>query len=343
MPSLILTYNTLSVNLCSKHILIKSKKSIRNEQDIIHTSKVPLFDLDRLIISGSPNISVPVLKRLCNLGIPTFFISSKGKWIGSLTPDNNLNAARRIEQYKKSLDPNELLPCARKLIHSKIHNSRRTIQRLATSRKLHQTNSHQNLMVKLKNLKRHAIYAKNHHELRGIEGAAAALYFNTLSKFFPETVPFTERNRRPPKDAANALLSFTYAIVQSEIDGAIRQHGLDSSIGVLHAISPGTPALTVDLLEPFRSSICDLLVLKLLNHKEIKDTDFELNIDNGGIYLKKEAHATYFSAYEQHMTRKFTVTKDQPHQDFRQVIDKQVCQYLKFLGNQSTYDFFKMP
>jgi len=179
-------------------------------------------------------------------------------------------------------------------------------------------------------------------ELRGYEGLAAAKYFNRLGRFFPASVPFGGRSRRPPKDAANALLSWSYTILQGEIDGAVRSHGLDGCIGFLHAVSHGRPSLPLDLLEPLRAPVCDLLVLNILNHGIMSDDDFRYDASRDGFYLREESHKSFFQAYERAMTRKFAAAKGEPHTDFRRVIDESVLAILQAMEGEE-FRFFLMP
>jgi CRISPR-associated protein Cas1 len=196
----------------------------------------------------------------------------------------------------------------------------------------------------LKRLGRFALErTDNLEQLRGYEGMAAAAYFSRLSDFFPENIPFRERSRRPPGDAANSILSWTYSIVQGEIDAVIRCHGLDPCIGFLHAISHGTPSLTLDLLEPLRAPLCDLLSLHLLNHRILREEHFEFNTEDGGTYLKPEARKEFFFSYENAMIRKFTLKPGEKHVDFRKIIENSVLAVLKAIQGDSNYEFFIMP
>ena len=124
---------------------------------------------------------------------------------------------------------------------------------------------------------------------------AAVKYFQRLSAFFPAEIPFTQRTRRPPKDAANALLSWTYTIVRSEVDVALRTQGLDPALGWLHELSSGRPALSLDLLEPLRAPVCDLLTLNLLNHKTLQAEHSRTDLDNGGTYLTEAGRKKFLS------------------------------------------------
>ena len=342
MPSLVISQDTVSVNLSSRHLeLVKRREGeLLSEYDRLN---VPLVDIDRVVVCGRPSVSVAVLQRLMKDGIPSFFISSRGRWVGSLCPDNNMNAGRRIRQYELSLDKKFALGLARRLVFAKIRNSRRVLQRLAANRQISHHISHTEALDKLRELADGLGSAAGLDELRGFEGMAAAIYFGQLGKYFPEDIPFTVRSRRPPKDAANALLSWTYSIVLGEIDGAVRSHGLDACIGCLHAVSHGTPALSLDLLEPLRGPCCDMTVLNMLNHKHLTKEDFEYRDDDDGTYLKPEARKKFFQTYELAMTRKFTPYQGSVHVDFRDVIRNSVFSVLRAMEGQDDVEFFIMP
>lgn len=340
MPSLIISGYNVKVKVRSKHLDLYRWEE---EGEPPLKIKVPLFDLDRVVVVGRPDISVPVFQRLLRRGIPCYFTTSSGRWVGSLTPSNNLNAARRIRQYETARDEALALRIARRIVQIKILNCRRVLQRLAANRGESKSPRQVDITSELQKLVLPATKAGSLDELRGYEGLAAARYFSRLREFFPPEIPFAGRSRRPPKDPANALLSWTYAILLGEVDGCIRTHGLDPCLGFLHAISHGSPSLSLDLLEPLRAPICDLLVLHLLNHKILSRDDFEFNADIGGYLLKRESHKDFFIAYETSMTRKFRILQGEEHVDFRQVIDRQVLAILRALEGSEEFDFFKMP
>ena len=342
MPSLVISQDTVTVNLHSRHLeLIKRKTP--DDTSTYEKMKVPLIDVDRVIICGRPAISIPVLQKLMKLGIPTFFLTSHGRWIGSISPDNNMNAARRIKQYEFAANGTFCIKLTQKLVYAKIRNSRRVLQRLAANRQISHYQSHSKAIESLIDLANSSLEIENIDKLRGCEGFSAAIYFEQLKNYFPPNIPFKNRTRRPPRDPANALLSWTYTIVQGEIDGIVRAHGLDACIGFMHAISHGTPALTLDLLEPLRAPCCDMLVLNILNHKHLNENDFEYHDDDGGTYLKQDSRKRFFESYEMAMTRKFTPYKGGNHIDFRGIIKESVINILKAMENNFDWNFFIMP
>lgn len=343
MPPLIITHDTVSVRLESEHLELVNHAPSGEANDFVRI-RVPIFDIDRVVIVGRPSVSVPVLQKFMYSGIPVYFQTSHGRWIGGLYPDNNMNAERRIRQYELARDEKLKLEVASKLVAAKIRNSRRVLQRLAANRNQSDTPEQERACEMLKRLGRFSQDRPGTlDQLRGYEGMAAAAYFDRLSSFFPQNIPFVERSRRPPKNAANALLSWTYAIVQGEIDAAVRSRGLDPCIGFLHVVEHGTPSMTLDLLEPLRAPLCDLLVLHLLNHAIFREEHFEFNSEDGGTYLKPDSRKEFFFAYENTMTRKFTLKPGEPHTDFRRVIDNSVLAVIQAIEGRADYEFFDMP
>lgn len=343
MPTLVLDGEYLSVNAESQRLNIV--RSIVNEDGKRDQKRmqVPLHDLDRVIVVGRPSMTVPVLQRLMFARIPCYFTTANHRWIGSLMPDGNKDAARRLQQYKTAEDNEISLRISKAVVNAKIRNSRRVLQRLASNRIESMQPEQQRICGELKTLASRVLRCINLNELRGLEGLAAALYFKRLGAFFPESVPFETRSRRPPKDAANALLSWTYTIVLGEIECEIRSRGLDPCIGFLHEVSHGTPSLALDLLEPLRAPVCDLLTLNLLNHKILTDESFEYRSEEGGVFLRQESHRDFFQGYERTMMRKFSPVKGAPHTDLRRVIADMVSAVLRAMNGDKDFNFFRMP
>jgi len=342
MPSLILSGDTISVRLQSQRLEVIRWVEVGTTRE--SRMSVPIADIDRVVVIGHPNLTIPVLQRLMFDGIPTYFLTSRGRWIGTLTPDNNKNSARRIRQYQMNADHGFSLKVARALVQAKIKNSRRVLQRLSANRQESSLDAQQQADQKLAVLVDETAGVESMESLRGMEGLAAARYFERLADFFPSHVPFRGRSRRPPRDPANALLSWTYTILLGEVEGAVRAHGLDAGIGFLHEISYGTPCLPLDLMEPLRAPVCDLLVLNILNHRILTDEDFEYHAMEGGYYLKENAHRTFFQSYESAMIRKFTPVKGESHTDFRAVIQEGVMTILRGMdGGEPEPEFFLMP
>lgn len=343
MPSLVITMDTVSVRLESQHLELVKHAESGEANDFVRV-RVPLYDIERVVIVGRPIITMPVLQKFMYTGIPVYFQTSHGRWIGGLYSDNNMNAERRIRQYELARDEKLKLNIASRIVAAKIRNSRRVLQRLAANREQSNLPAQNRACEIMNNLYSDVLETPDSlDKIRGYEGMAAATYFSRLGDFFPPELPFVERSRRPPKNAANALLSWTYSILQGEIDAAVRSHGLDPCIGFLHTIEHGTPSLTLDLMEPLRAPLCDMLVMHLLNHKIMQPEHFEFLSEDGGTYLKPDSRKAFFMPYENTMTRKFTVKPGEPHTDFRRVIDDSVIAILHAMEGRDDYAFFDMP
>lgn len=343
MPTLAVTRDTVSVRLEQNHLELIQKSPDPSVHGTIRLH-VPFHDIDRVVLTGCPSVSVQVLHKLMRLGIPVAFVSSRHQWLGSLSSENAMNAERRIAQYRTSSDPQFRLQLAAELILCKIRNSRRVLQRLSAARKESASPVQMEASQKLAEICRKVeCIPESMDVLRGYEGLAAAVYFARLNDFFPPDLPFAERSRRPPLNEANSLMSWTYSIVESEIHAAIRVHGLDPYLGFLHETSCNMPSLVLDLIEPLRAPLCDMLVMHLLNHKIIRKEHFEFHSEDGGTYLKPDARKDFFPSYEAAMQRNFTLTPGEPHVTFRKIIENQVLAVIKALEGQSPCRFFCMP
>ncbi len=340
MPTLYLNGHEVEAHLDRRRIALSR---FDYAKDDLHCLDAPLHDLDRVVIIGFPKVTLQVLHQFVYHNIPVYFLSNHGRWVGSLLARGNGQAARRIRQYQAANDKSLALNIAKSLITAKIKNMRRVLQRLAANRdqarepeQLDACNTLQTLLQPLQN-------AENLDSVRGYEGLATAKYFQRLAAFFPPEMPFLSRNRRPPRDEANAILSWTYAVLAAEIDAQIHTAGLDPAIAFLHEISLGRASLVQDLIEPLRAPLCDLLALNLLNHKLLRQEHFETNPENGGIYLKKDARYIFFCEYERYMERLFAEVRGGEHTTFRRIIAKMTYAICRTLETREQPQFFLMP
>jgi CRISPR-associated protein Cas1 len=342
MPPLIITRDAVSVRLRSETLeIVRHPEDGDGDREPL---RVPLYDVERVIICGRPSVPLSVLHQLMKRGIPIVFLSWRGRYLGTLAQDAPANALRRIRQYEFFRDDAGRRAVASRLIYAKIRNARRVLQRLAAPRGEVRSPEQKDSLRKLRLLCA-AVRREpgTLDEVNGIEGAAAAVYFRRLGAFFPPELPFSTRSRRPPLDAANALLSYGYAVAAGEIESVARAHGLDVGIGFLHSPGHDAPALVLDLLEPLRAPLCDMLALHLLNHRILRPEHFRPDPEDGGTYLADDAKPLFFTAYEQTMTRKFTPAGGGAHVDFRQVIERQVYAILRLLEGERDFGFFLLP
>ena len=148
--------------------------------------------------------------------------------------------------------------------------------------------------------KRYALHAEDKTKLMGFEGIASNAYFEVLSKLIlnqKEAFPFNGRNRRPPKDAVNAMLSLAYTLIANDCAAALETVGLDPYVGFLHALRPGRTSLALDMMEEFRAYLGDRFVLSLINKRQITPKDFLYQGDNG-VVLTDKGRKTFITAWQ---------------------------------------------
>jgi len=330
LNTLYLTTSTNSVRLENDAFVVHTRNTETGAPDSY--TRVLLRDIDRVVVSGSPNISIPAIKCACRKGVPVELVSSKGKWIGEFFGDaESHDASRRLAQYRIATNPVAALVPAKALVSVKIFNQRFVLKRLAA-----RTGTEiDDVLAYLSELRSQADFSKTTTSLRGIEGLAAARYFVALSEFVLPEFDFAGRTRRPPRDPANSLFSFSYAILHGEIVSAIRVHGLDPFLGTLHVPAPGRFALALDLIEPFRP-VMDALVLSLLNRKIFTEVDFRTDPESGGVFIAPESHAKFFQHYEKRMCREFVFDEVGHTMTLRKIVEWQVLRYAEMLGGVSS-------
>ena len=339
MPSLILSSETARLSLSSERAVVV-RRLPAGSNPRFETLQIRLLDVDRVIVIGKPAISIPALTHLMDRGIPCAFITSHGRWRGSLTPGEDLNAARRLRQYSMASVPAHSLRASKALIAAKLHNCRRVLQRLAANRGPSQPTALPRAIPALSSAEAELRSADTLDTLRGIEGSAASAYFKQLGSSFPPSFPFPARSRRPPRDPANATLSFGYTLLASEMECAIRSHGLDAAIGFFHTPDPrGRPSLALDLMEPFRAPVVDILAVSLASHGRLNPERDFISEPGGGFLFTEDGRKIFLQAYEQAMEREFA-SPSGTRTTLRRELDAQVCAYLRILEQDAGGPFF---
>ncbi len=258
------------------------------------TTTVNIMDISNLSIFGNVQISTQVMHELFRRDIPVCYFSLSGWFYGMSFGHFNKNGELRIAQYKSSIDERKSLNISRTIISGKIKNSRTLLRR----------NSKNRSEVALSELKKSiddAMNAKTPQELLGVEGNAARIYFSNFTTMLKSDLKyeFENRNRRPPKDPVNALLSYLYAILLKDVTVSLVSVGLDPYVGFFHRMKYGKPSLALDLMEEYRSIVCDSVLLGLINNSIIKKDDFLYS--GRSVALKDNSKKDVLSYYENRM------------------------------------------
>lgn len=266
------------------------KRSVR----IVDTSHVALF--------GTVQISTQAIQDLCDRGIAIVYLSSGGWFYGMTRGMDHKNVDLRRRQFAAAASPDAALALARRLVGVKVRNCRTLIRRNASDPPAY-------VLERLKELVSKAEAAASLESLLGIEGTAARLYFDAYGAMLKPpkeagegaalTFDFDGRNRRPPRDPVNALLSLGYALLAKDLTIALQAIGFDPYLGFYHQPRYGRPALALDLMEEFRPLIVDSVVLSAVNTGAIRVTDFLRR--GGAVTLTQAGRGKFLRAYERRM------------------------------------------
>jgi len=301
--------------------------------------RFPTHQVERVVLMGNIQLSTQVMAHFMEQSIPVSFLSSRGRYKGALTPVSHANVNLRMQQYDCVRDDARSLPLARWFVIGKIRNGKEML-----CRKLKDSGIDSGKVRKdLKGWMDSAGRVQNMSRLRGMEGMAARTYFDAFTDVLKET-PFQwqGRNRRPPKDPVNSMLSLGYGMLVNELISAIEVAGLDIHVGFLHGgelhSDYGKPSLALDMMEEFRYLV-DRLVFRLLGSGEFDLNDFETIA--GACKLKKSLRQRFFTEWETLMHSQ--IRYDHRRLAYRMIIAEQVALLSRvLLGQTSEYRPF-MP
>ena len=254
-----------------------------------------LADVSSVSVFGSVEVSTPAIAALMAAGTPIMYYSYGGWFRGMTSAAQSQNAPMRQAQYRASLDETRRLHAARWIVSAKIHNARLLIRR---------NQANHAALPALARYSKTARRATSEAELLGIEGSAARTYFQALGGLLTAgEFAWQERNRRPPRDPVNAMLSYLYGILLKDTVAAIYSVGLDPYVGLFHGTGYGKPSLALDLMEAYRPVVADSTMLGLVNRHIVTEADFVKT--SRGTAIKDAARRAVVEAFERRMDTLF--------------------------------------
>jgi CRISPR-associated protein Cas1 len=229
------------------------------------------------------------------------FFSPNGKFLAGVHGKEYGNVLLRKQQYRISDDKEQGVQYAKNMMIGKVYNSRWTLERTARDHKERvDYESIRKISAELQEGLLKIRTVDNIDQLRGIEGELASRYFSVFDELIlnqKDDFIFQTRNRRPPMDRVNALLSFAYAVVERECANALRSVGLDPFVGFMHTDRPGRESMALDIMEEFRSILCDRFVLTLINTKTVRKDSF-MKGDDGAVLLNDKGRKIFFNNWQ---------------------------------------------
>lgn len=292
--------NTLYVQTQGAYIRL-DHETLRLEVERELKLQVPLHHIGGMVLFGNVLVSPFLLQRFAEDGRGVVWMSRSGRFVGRMAGPTSGNVLLRRAQYEAHADPYRAVAVARNIVAGKVRNSRTMVQRSAREASIPEDQAAlEGTAGELASVLKGVGRAVSVEEVRGLEGQAGRLYFETLSgmvRIEKEAFRFNGRNRRPPRDRMNALLSFVYSLVLSDCVAACEGVGLDPQIGYLHALRPGRPSLALDLQEELRPILADRLVFSLINRRQVRPRDFEER-PGGAVHLSDPGRKTVLVAYQ---------------------------------------------
>ena len=269
----------------------------------------PLLMLEGIVTFSYKGASPALMGACAQRGIQLAFLTPRGRFLARVFGQDRGNVLLRKTQYRFSDDPAESCRIARSFIFGKVYNQRWVLERTLRDHRLRvdETALHQASQA-LASFLPIIETAEELDTLRGLEGEAAARYFQVFDEMvLSQKADFllNDRNRRPPTDNMNALLSFAYTILANDCASALESVGLDSYVGFLHRDRPGRASLSLDLMEELRAPLADRLCLTLVNNRVLQDKHFERQ-DSGAVYLSDEGRKQFLTAWQNRKREELT-------------------------------------
>ncbi len=271
---------------------------------------LPLVRLDHLVLFGGVTASDDLLLRCADDGRSVSWLTGSGRFRAGLIGPTHGNPLLRQAQHRAADSSDQQIPIAVAVVAGKIHNARQVLLRAARDTSGHRQTALRASAELVASRLELLTTPSSTNEILGAEGIAARDYFAAMPYLVRDSKAWkvSGRNKRPPTDPLNCVLSFLYGMLRVAVQGALGQVGLDPYIGFLHAVRPGKPALALDLMEEFRPLLVDRLALTMLNRRELTPADFE-ELPNGAYRLTESGRKTVLVAWQQSRQRNWPHTQ----------------------------------
>lgn len=276
---------------------------VRRAGEII--GSVPLVKVDDIVIFGNIGISTPAIKRLLDRSIEVTFMTVDGSYQGRLVGQVTAHVALRQAQYACAADSDRTLRLAQSFVEGKLRNQRALLQRFSRNRATPPAEAlaaADDLDAYIKRVRRTTRLSA----LLGVEGSATARYFAGLRSLIEPEWDFRSRQRRPPPDPVNLLLSFGYTLLTHKTLGAVQAAGFDPYLGFLHSLDYGRPSLALDLMEEFRPLLIDSLVVRVCNDGRLRLEHFQPGDEARPVIITDEGKRAFLTAFEERMRTEAT-------------------------------------
>ena len=292
--------NTLFVTTQGAYLAKEGETVVVKVQNEVRL-RLPVHTIGGIVCFGNVLCSPFLLGFCAERDVTISFLTEHGRFLARVMGPVSGNVLLRRQQYRKADDPKATAEITGSLLAGKLANCRTVLQRaLRDHEEKVNVQAVKEASARMTRYLERLNNETNLDALRGIEGDAARMYFSVFNELITaqkEDFVFEERNRRPPLDNVNCLLSFVYTLTMHDVRSALESVGLDPAVGFLHRDRPGRPGLALDLMEEFRPFLADRLVLSLINLKKVRKSGFKKS-DSGAVLMSDETRKEVLIAYQ---------------------------------------------
>ena len=290
---------------------------------------IPLISVTNLAVIGNVQVTTQVLHLMMQEGIDVSFFTYSGKYIGQIAAESSKNIFLRFSQYERYENVDERLKIARVIVANKIRNQ------IAVLKNFNWKGVEYDYTPEVAQLEKQLTTlesASTANEVMGVEGICSAIYFTGFGHMFKCTFRFEKRNRRPPKDPINIILSLAYTLLTKEVAAVLEAESFETYLGFLHGIRYGRKSLSLDIVEEFRQPVVDRLTVLLFNKNMLGEFDFQQQEE--GIELTEDGFKKFCTEYEKWMKKPVS---DKENRSFRAIIRDQVSELKRAIRNNVMY------
>jgi len=310
----------------------KADRRIKVEKNGMELADIPLQNISNLSVMGNVQITTQALHMLMKEGIDVSFFTYSGNYVGQIAAESSKNIFLRFAQYERYQDMEARMQMARTIVRNKVNNQ------MALIRQFNWDGAEYDYIKDITQMQNHLASLEEKttsNEVMGVEGICSAIYFSCYSHMFKCRIKFDGRNRRPPKDPINVILSLAYTLLTKEVAAALSAESFETYLGFLHGIRYGRKSLSLDMVEEFRQPVVDRLVLRLFNKQILSEYDFACEEER--IILTEDGFKKFCTEYEKWMklpsgtndSRSFRVIVRQQAALLKHAV-RENCQYVPY-------------
>ena len=309
-------------------MLVKRGERIAVTKNSRTLLEIPLANVDNIAVIGNIQVTTQVLLMLMEQGVDISYFTYSGKYVGHAAADMSKNIFLRFAQYELYHDMERRLQIAKIIVRNKVQNQIALIENYRWNGEYDWHSDVKKMREVLGSLER----KNTSNEILGVEGMCSNIYFGAFGHMFKCRILFQGRNRRPPRDPINVILSLAYTFLTKEICAVMDAESFEMYLGFLHGIRYGRKSLALDIMEEFRQPVVDRMVLRMFNKGIITEFDFD---DNGEqILLNKDGFRSFCNYYEKWMHDK---SFNDDRNSFNDAIRMQIAQLKRVVQKHDDY------